>query len=177
MNKVNDKTTTNQALPEDVAQNPLPEERKQELSKGFIKIPRAFFESGLWREKRKFSHAEAFLDIIEAARFGEEPSREFIKQKPLICRQGECLKCYETWAKRWNVDKTKARRMVKNLEKLGLILITNEGVTTRISVCNYHDLHGKGHAPQSDRARSTSHAQSDKSQPEEDQYPTHRICT
>ena len=70
-------------------------------------------------------------------RYSEEPHKVIIKDKILYCNYGESLKSLDTWARRWIWNKSKVRRFLKLLEKDGNIVMVNETVTTRITVCNY----------------------------------------
>lgn len=56
-------------------------------SKGFIKLNRGFFDNFLWNEAREYSKAEAWIDLIQSARF--EASTEIINGKVIELQKGE----------------------------------------------------------------------------------------
>ena len=49
-----------------------------ENDKGFIKLSRRFFSNIMWNEARTFSSCEAWLDLIQSARFDATPRKECI---------------------------------------------------------------------------------------------------
>ena len=44
----------------------------------FIKIDRNFFEGKYWKQKRVFSQAEAWIDLVRTARFEIEPETRIL---------------------------------------------------------------------------------------------------
>lgn len=45
---------------------------------GYIKLSRKFFSNDMWNEARTFSSCEAWLDLIQSARFEATPRMESI---------------------------------------------------------------------------------------------------
>jgi hypothetical protein len=43
----------------------------------------------------------------------------------------------DTWAKRWNWDKSKVRRFLTLLQSDGMIVLVSDNITTHLTVCNY----------------------------------------
>lgn len=68
-----------------------------------------------------------------------------IKGRTLVCNAGESLFCYETWDTLIGLlwGSTKTRRFFKDLEKRGYVRLKSEGVTIRVTVCNWGDLKNK----------------------------------
>lgn len=58
---------------------------------GFIALYRKFQDNFLWKERRIFSRAEAWLDILMEARWKSEPEQVLIGNKTLYCNYAECL--------------------------------------------------------------------------------------
>ena len=59
---------------------------------GWIKLHRKIRENLLWKKPRKFSQAEAWIDILLEVRWEDEPEQVLIKNTILTCCQGESLK-------------------------------------------------------------------------------------
>jgi len=107
------------------------------MKSGYIALHRKIQDNFLWREKRVFSKAEAWIDLLMETRWKTEPKEFVIKNKRLVCNYGECLYSLETWARRWGWNKTKVRRVLDLFQKCSMIEYKNETVTVRIRVCNY----------------------------------------
>jgi len=108
-----------------------------DVNKKFLKLSRRFLQNELWNEHRVFSKAEAWIDILFAVQYGEDPFPIPFGYKTLICYRGQSLKSIETWAKRWNWSKSKVMRFFGMLKKRNMIRTETETVTTRLIVCNY----------------------------------------
>jgi len=107
------------------------------MSDGWIRLYRKIQKNHLWKEPRKFSRAEAWLDILMEVRWSDEPGIVVIKNCVLTCNRGESLYSLDTWAKRWGWTKSATRRFLDLLKKLGQIDTQSETHTTRLRVCNY----------------------------------------
>ena len=55
--------------------------------KGFVKLSRGFFDHYLWEENRRFSGAEAFLDLIQRSCFTEH--KQAIDGKLIALNRGQ----------------------------------------------------------------------------------------
>jgi len=120
---------------------------------GWIALSRKFLESPLYGEKRVFSKAEAWIDILFNVRWGNEPQRVIIGNKVLICNRGESLKSLDTWAKRWGWSKFKVRAVLKLFESEKMIELKNETVTTRLIVVNYSKYQDPANASKTEEKR------------------------
>jgi hypothetical protein len=107
------------------------------MKSGYIALHRKIQDNFLWREKRVFSKAEAWIDLLMETRWKTEPKEFVIKNKRLVCNYGECLYSLETWARRWGWNKTKVRRVLDLFQKCSMIEYKNETVSVRIRICNY----------------------------------------
>lgn len=67
---------------------------------GYIKIQRKMFDNFLWNETRVFSRAEAWIDLIQSARF--EATQEVIQNKVVEVQRGELPISRRYLEKRWN---------------------------------------------------------------------------
>jgi len=99
---------------------------------GWIKLHRQLNQHWLWSDA---NYLKWWLDIL--IEVNHAPARTVIKGTIYKCEAGEKLYSYETWAKRWGVNKSKARRFLILLEKDKMIMLKNETQTTRLTVCKY----------------------------------------
>ena len=106
-------------------------------NKDFLMLSRRFLQNELWNERRVFSKAEAWIDILFTVQYGEDPFPVPFGYKKLICYRGQALKSIETWAKRWNWSKSKVVRFFGMLKNRKMIRTESETQTTRLIVCNY----------------------------------------
>jgi hypothetical protein len=102
---------------------------------GWIKVHRQLTSHWLYNEKRKFSKFEAWLDILFTVNF--TASKTIIKGKLIEVNRGESILSLDSWAKRWNWDKSTVRRFFDLLQNQHMVVIKNETVTTRLIVCKY----------------------------------------
>jgi len=83
---------------------------------GYIPLFRRFLSNELWTEKRKFSKAEAWIDLLFMARYGKE-TEEIIDRGELIkVGYGEILTSIKTLAKKWYRSETWVRALLEHLE-------------------------------------------------------------
>jgi len=83
---------------------------------GYIPLFRRFLDNELWTEKRKFSKAEAWIDLMFMARYGKE-TEEIIDRGELIkIGYGEILTSIKTLAKKWHRSETWVRALLEHLE-------------------------------------------------------------
>lgn len=102
------------------------------MNNGWIKLHRKITSHWIWSKPEYF---QWWIDILMEVNY--ESNKVLIKGIVFNCNRGECLYSYDTWASRWKTNKSKAMRFLKMLEKDSMILIKNETVTTRITVCKY----------------------------------------
>ena len=57
----------------------------------FLMIPKDFFNSPIWKGKRKFSKAECLIDILHEIRYSKETERVMIAETFIKCEQGQSL--------------------------------------------------------------------------------------
>lgn len=105
------------------------------MSKGWISIHRELQNHWLWNEKRVFSKLEAWIDILLTVNHKEK--KITIKNTLFIVKRGESINSLDTWAKRWNWNKSKVRRFLNMLKSDSMIELKSESKTTRLTVCKY----------------------------------------
>lgn len=103
--------------------------------KGFIRLSRGYFEDFLWNEARVYSRAEAWLDLIQMARF--EASTEIINGKVIELQRGEIPVSRRFLELRWNWGSTKVSNFLDTLTKSGRINQQQPKGQTIIKLINY----------------------------------------
>ncbi len=137
--------------------------------KGWIALHRKIQDNFLWNEPRKFSKAEAWIDILMEAQHSEKPQEVAFGMTVLTCNYGESLKSIATWAKRWKWSRNKVYRFFEMLDKCGMVETKNEQVTTRLTVCNYNRYDPKQNASGTpDRTQVERKQNTDRTQPDTD---------
>lgn len=104
-------------------------------NKGFIKLNRGIFDNFLWNEAREFSKAEAWIDLIQLARF--EASTEIINGKVIELQRGEIPASRRYLELRWNWGGTKVSNFLKILAQMKMINQRQTGGQTIISLVKY----------------------------------------
>lgn len=94
------------------------------MNQGYIGLFRKFFsDHEFWREKRKYSKAEAWIDLMQSARYGEEPETLFDKRGSYVLEYGDVYISLRYLGERWQWSKNKARGFLDYLEKRESILV------------------------------------------------------
>ena len=128
---------------------------------GYIKLYRKLQHGFLWRERREFSKLECWIDILMEAQHDPEPQEVIIGHTVLTCNRGESLNSLDTWARRWHMSKSKARRVLTLFQGRSMVVTKSVTLTTRLSVCNYDMYNPLRHADETQvkRNRNASETQ------------------
>ena len=105
------------------------------INKGWISLHRQFENHWLWTEKRVFSKAEAWIDILLSVNHSEQ--KVVIKQVVYTVKRGDSIMSLDSWSNRWGWNKSKVRRFFTTLQSDSMIVTKSETQTTRLTVCNY----------------------------------------
>lgn len=102
---------------------------------GWIKLHRSITTHWLYTEKRIFSKYEAWNDMLLNVNYLD--NKTSIKGKLYDVKRGQSIMSLDTWAKRWNWDKSKVRRFLNLLQRDNMIELKSDTITTQITICNY----------------------------------------
>lgn len=102
---------------------------------GYISISRRLFDNPLWKEARVFSRVEAWLDLIQLARF--DNSNENHNERDLTVQRGEVPASRRFLEKRWSWGSTKVNSFLKLLRINQMITTKQTNGQTIITLCNY----------------------------------------
>ncbi|MCK5017402.1 MAG: hypothetical protein KAS32_10080 [Candidatus Peribacteraceae bacterium] len=108
------------------------------MDRGYIALYRKIQDHPFYKERRKFSKYEAWIDLLMEAQHKEEPREVILGMNSLVCNYGESLKSTRNWAGRWSWSQSKVKRFFKLLVKMKQICQKSETVTTRITILNYY---------------------------------------
>lgn len=111
------------------------------MKEGYIPISRKLFESLWWLEEREFSKAEAWLDLIQSARFEANSTKMLVGCKVIEVGRGEFPATIRFLSKRWGWNKNRVDRFLKLLisEKMIATRTASGTSQTIIKLCNYDD--------------------------------------
>jgi DNA replication protein DnaD len=106
------------------------------MRKGWIKLWRKFQDDALWKEERRFSRAEAWLDLIMSAN-GKDKLVIF-DGRELLIKRGQLLTSERKLADRWGWSKTKTRDFLSYRQKAHhSIGLNSDHKKTVITILNY----------------------------------------
>jgi hypothetical protein len=136
---------------------------------GWIKLHRSIKDHWLYTENRVFSKFEAWNDILLSVNFSD--AKQVIKGKIYNIKRGESTMSLDTWAKRWNWDKSKVRRFLTLLQSDGMIVLVSDNITTHLTVCNYASYQDERNASETPmkRKRNTNEIQTTPIKEEQEQ--------
>jgi len=112
--------------------------RKTESHSNFIPINRKLFDHEFWDEKRSFSRFEAWMDLLQTARYEKEDKPEWIGGKQIIYGRGQLPSSIRFLKKRWNWGSiTKVETFLKVLQNKDMIVLEKGQGQFVITICKY----------------------------------------
>lgn len=106
---------------------------------GFIKLSRKFFTNDIWKEARTFSSCEAWLYLIQAARFDAEPVTRSIGGREITWERGQYPASIRFLSKEWDWSEKRVRIFLDRLKKKGMIKTSCTQGVNIITLCKYDD--------------------------------------
>ena len=106
-----------------------------------MRLSRKFFSNEMWKVAREFSECEAWLDLIQSARFDAtgEAYSELIGGREISYSRGQYPASISFLMKRWKWSEKKVRYFLSKLKKKGMITTCNQQGMTVITLCNYDE--------------------------------------
>lgn len=107
----------------------------------YIPISRKLFEHVFFSEQRVFSKFEAWVDLLQEARYDTKEGSRLIGGKVIKIKRGEIPASLRYLAERWDWSKNKVDSFIKLLESEGMITKRTATGTTQtiITICKYND--------------------------------------
>ena len=114
------------------------------MDEGFLRLSRRFFSNEMWNEARTFSSCEAWLDLIQSARFEATPRKESIGGQEISYSRGQYPASIRFLSQRWKWSEKKVRSFLVHLRKKGMITVEcNQGMNL-ITLCKYEEYNPMG---------------------------------
>lgn len=80
------------------------------MNNGYVSVPRDFFDSIQWRRKRIFTESEAYLDLLQMAYYGSEPTERIVGGAKVEICHGQLAAQQNYLTQRWGWTRYKVRR-------------------------------------------------------------------
>lgn len=111
------------------------------MDEGFLRLSRRFFSNEMWKVAREFSECEAWLDLIQSARFEatDKAYSELIGGREISYSRGQYPASVSFLMKRWKWSEKKVRYFLAKLKKKGMITTCSLQGMNVITLCNYDD--------------------------------------
>jgi hypothetical protein len=106
-------------------------------SKGYIKLYRSFRDHRYWKQKRKYSKAEAFLDLLFEAAYSEIDLQ--VGFQVVHLKRGQCLIRQTSLARKWGWDRGSVKRFLNLLQVQQEATIKPTNKYSILTLCNYED--------------------------------------
>lgn len=110
---------------------------------GYFPLKRKFFKHPFWQEDRIYSRSEAWLDLLQAARFEEKPITKLIDGRVVKWGRGQVPASFRFLADRWKWSKHKVENFINLLKKEEMISVENASGQSILTLLNY-DYHNSG---------------------------------
>jgi hypothetical protein len=112
--------------------------KNTDSNSNFIPINRKLFDHEFWDEKRSFSKFEAWMDLLQSARYEKENKSECIGGKQIIYGRGQLPSSIRFLKKRWNWGSiTKVERYLKLLQNKDMVVLEKGQGQFVITICKY----------------------------------------
>lgn len=112
------------------------------MGKGYIKLSRSFFDNEIWQAARAFSECEAWLDLIQSARFEASPTTSRIGVYEVTWGRGQYPASVRFLAKKWGRSEQWVRTLIGKLKRKGMVSVDNSQGTSVITLLNYEKYNG-----------------------------------
>lgn len=116
------------------------------MEKGFIMLSRKFFSNEMWEAARTFSECEAWLDLIQGARFDATRLTASIGGREITYERGQYPASNRFLAKRWKWGEQKVKGFLDKLRRKGMITTDNSQGLTVITLVKYEDYNSNNPA-------------------------------
>lgn len=110
-----------------------------ESGDGFIKLSRKFFSNKMWTASRAFSECEAWLDLIQSARFDASETTSRVGIHEITWRRGQYPAATSFLAKRWGWSDQNVKTFLKKLKREEMITTDSTQGINVITLCNYDE--------------------------------------
>ena len=113
------------------------------MDKGYIKLSRSFFDNKIWQAARAFSECEAWLDLIQSARFEASPITSRIGCYEVTWERGQYPASNRFLAKKWGRSEQWVKSFLGKLKREKMITTDNSQGVNIISLVNFEKYNGE----------------------------------
>jgi hypothetical protein len=132
------------------------------METGWIKLHRSMQDHWLWDEPRKFSKAEAWLDILLSA--SHKSYKTVINDNLVTCDRGEMIASVRFLQTRWKWSNTKVVRFLLLLTEEDMVSINKKTGVSVLKVSNYNDFQDIGKTKKTQKRQEKDAEKTDKRQ-------------
>lgn len=125
------------------------------MEKGYIKLSRKFFDNEIWQAARAFSECEAWLDLIQSARFEASTTTSCFGSCKVTWGRGQYPASVRFLSKKWGRGERWVRVFLTKLKKEGMITVENSQGVSIITLVNYDKYNDSPKVP-NDTAKDTA---------------------
>lgn len=115
----------------------------EQKPKGYIKLYRSFFDSKMWQADQTFSEREAWIDLIQSARFEASPILSRIGSCEVQWGRGQYPASVRFLSKKWGRSFQWVRTFLFKLKRDGMITIDGSQGVNVITLTNYDKYNGE----------------------------------
>ena len=108
------------------------------MEEGYITISRKLFTHQFWKEKRSFSEWEAWIDLIQSARFEPTVCYKCVRGREIALGRGQLIASIRFLVSRWNWGRHKVTHYLYRLKRDKMIEISNKQGINIITLCRYN---------------------------------------
>lgn len=121
------------------------------MKDGYIKLSRKFFTSIIWKTARTFNESEAWIDLIQSARFEPSETMSRVGGREITYGRGQYPASIRFLSTKWKWSERKVRSFLKSLQKQSMIEYSCSQGMNLITLVNYDKYN-----PLSDTANDTA---------------------
>lgn len=114
------------------------------MSKGYVRLSRKFFSNDLWNERRVFNRCEAWLDLIQLARYEDDPQKDCIGKREVVYGRGQYPASIKLLSRRWQWPDKKVRCFLEYLKKEKMISVDCLQGVNLITLDKYDEYNPRG---------------------------------
>lgn len=114
----------------------------EQKDKGYIKLYRSFFDNKIWQADQTFSEREAWIDLIQSARFEASPITSRIGCYEVTWERGQYPASNRFLMKKWKRSEQWVKSFIGKLKRNGMITTDNTQGVNVITLVNYEKYNG-----------------------------------
>jgi hypothetical protein len=107
------------------------------MNNGYIKLSRTFFTSELWRTARTYNESEAWLDLIQSARFEASEHTARVGGRDITWGRGQYPASIRFLSSKWHWNERKVRSFMLRLKKNEMITTDDKQGMNVITLVNF----------------------------------------